>query len=128
MTRPTQVEDVYRPSRAVFKRLKTRLIDRRGVGIYYCQHVAQKKRCPRQKGRSCWDCLPTLKAIIEDDFSEANNPQALLRWRLSQYARGKISIRPKEKIKPGPRLVDVDPIKDAPLLVAEILGRGRDEK
>jgi len=104
-----------RPTEQLIKQLN---LDKLNLNIDYmangfCSIMARDGRCGKQKDRTCDKCTDLLRALIESDIESAENKNAVIMWRMNQYAKGKIDVwySPPKKL---PTFNDqyVDPLRE----------------
>mgnify|MGYP000876733294 CR=1 FL=1 len=103
-----------RPTEQLIKQLNLDILN---LNINYmangfCSIMARDGRCGKQKDGTCDKCTDLLRALIESDIESAENKNAVIMWRMNQYAKGKIDVwySPPKKL-PTPEDQYVDPLK-----------------
>lgn len=114
----------------VLKRLETKYIDVQGIKDYYCDIKKRHGSCPKQLGFTCEACYPQLHKLLtsglDDDYDRL---PGLLRWRISQYALGKLSVWMTEPNQsPRRSKSSTDTNEDASFILDRMLGKTSDKR
>jgi hypothetical protein len=75
-----------------YQKINTILFDSE-IGLAYCKGMEEQGRCPRLKGHTCQNCVATLKVLLEQDWSWADNKRAASIWTLQEYLKDRSFIR-----------------------------------
>ena len=110
------------PDKNLLKRLDLEHLSEE-IGRAFCNHMNHQHRCFKMTAGSCRSCEDALTFFTTHDMENANNRDALILWRLNNYAKGKLNIyrnNPKKSIKRYHE--HINPIKDANAIMKGIFG------
>lgn len=118
----------HSPDRSIINSIETDLINRQDLEFFYCRHMIKRQRCPKIHGQTCAECVRILQAITHHELSSAKDPEAVVRWRLKEYAKGNISLWISDKKKPVRRYhASINPFEDPAELMRRVVPKPQKE-